>query len=229
MSQTGEAKRPVGRPRADGRPPITREAVFEVTARLIASHGYAGTSLRMIAAELGASAPSISQMFGAKHQLLNELVRTMAGVSIAFHEKLASMELQPEVRLYKMVFEEVLAVSSANESMISLFYLPELRQNEFSAAQQARDDMMGFYRETLTRGISSGVFREVNPAIATEQVFQLTETAIIARSPRKLGAPASMAADTAELVLRALLDRPSRLPRIAASARRVNLQMLPSA
>ena len=48
-------KRPVGRPRADGWPHITRQEVFDAAIGLIARYGYSGTSLRMIADELKAS------------------------------------------------------------------------------------------------------------------------------------------------------------------------------
>jgi len=221
-----QARRPVGRPRADGRPPITREAVFEAAARLIAIHGYAGTSLRMIAAELGASAPSISQMFGAKQQLLVDLVQTMASVSVDFHEQLAALALQPDVRLYKMVYEEVLAVSSANESMMSVFYLPELRQPGFEKAQASREAMLRFYRDTLAEGTKTGTFRDISVALVAEQVFQLTETAIVASNPGELGDSASLAEETAELVLCGILARPSRVSAVANAARKIPLQML---
>ena len=78
MNTTTTKKRPVGRPRADGKAPLTREAVFAVAAKLIATHGYVGTSLRMIAEPLDARAPSISRMFGSKRHLLIELVKSLS-------------------------------------------------------------------------------------------------------------------------------------------------------
>ena len=220
------ARRPVGRPRADGKPPLSRDAVFAVAVRLISTHGYAGTSLRMIADELGASAPSISQMFKTKQRMLTELVQSMSAVSIHFHEALAEMDLPPGVRLYKMVFEETRAVASANASAMSIFVLPELRQPEFVEAQQARRQMIAFYQTTVADGVSAGEFVALNPVVTAEQVFALTETSVTALSRKSLGQPARLAEDTAALVLRGFLSQPRKLARIIKAAQQIELSML---
>ncbi len=219
------AKRPVGRPRADGRPPLTKADVYAVAARLIAAQGYAGTSLRMIADELGASAPSISQLFHSKAGLLVGLVQMMAGVSIAFHERLAALGLPADVRLFKMVHEEVRAVSSATEAMVALFYLPELRQPEFAEARSVREAMLGFYLQTLQEGLGSGLLEVANPRLAAEQIFQLTETAIIAGDRDALGAPERMARETARFTLRGLLVDPERVDELGIAAAQIDLVM----
>ena len=43
------ARRPVGRPRGDGRPHLTRDEALLAAARLISAEGYTGASIRMIA------------------------------------------------------------------------------------------------------------------------------------------------------------------------------------
>ncbi|MGE0624355.1 MAG: TetR/AcrR family transcriptional regulator [Pseudomonadales bacterium] len=219
------SKRPVGRPRADGRPPLSKPAVFAAAATLIADHGYAGTSLRMIADALGASAPSLSQMFSSKQRLLVELVAHLADVSIRFHERLEGLSLLPAVRLHKMVREEVMAVSSANGSLMAIFYLPELRQPEFRDAQQARARMIGFYRDVITEGIDGGVFRNVEAYAAAEQVFQLTETSIVALDRGALGPAERLARETAEFVLRGLLTDHGALAGIRQASAAVDLAM----
>lgn len=225
MSGTASKKRPVGRPRADGKPPLTREAVFAAAAKLIATHGYAGASLRMIAESLGASAPSISWMFGSKQRLLIELVQSMSSISIRYHEQLAQMSLPPAARLFKMVHEEVMAVASTNESLMAIFYLPELRLREFRDAQAARQQMIGYYRSAIIDGIEQGVFHDVDPGSTAEQVFQLTETAIIATDRNILGTPQLLADRTADFVLRGLLQRPELLEEIASTSQQVCLSM----
>ena len=124
------ARRPVGRPRADGKPPLERRQVLLAAGQLITEHGYSGTSLRMVAEVLGTSAPAIAQRFGNKAQLLNELVAMMAEVSIRFHKTLEGMQLPADVRLYKMVHAEVTALAGAAHAPIGVFYLPELRQSQ---------------------------------------------------------------------------------------------------
>lgn len=218
-------RRPVGRPRADGAPPLSKARVFEAAASLIAEYGYAGTSLRMIAESLGARAPSLSQMFSSKQRLLLELVDALAAVSIHFHEQLEAMDLPPAVRLHRMVHEEVRAVGSANRALMAIFYLPELRQPEFAPARAARYRMVSFYRAAIAAGIRDGTFRRVDADALAEQVFQLTETSIIAADARALGPPRRLAQETAEFVLRGLLVNARSLRGIASASARVDLAM----
>ncbi|MEJ2087822.1 MAG: helix-turn-helix domain containing protein [Gammaproteobacteria bacterium] len=203
--------------------------MFAAAATLIAKHGYAGASLRMIADELGASAPSLSQMFSSKQRLLVELVAHLADVSIRFHERLEGLALPPAVRLHKMVREEVMAVSSANGSLMAIFYLPELRQPDFRDAQQARARMIGFYRDVIGAGVHQGIFRSVNPGVAAEQVFQLTETSIVALERAALGRPAELAEQSAEFVLRGLLADSGALAGIVRASAAVDLAMMTAA
>ncbi|XOV82885.1 MAG: TetR/AcrR family transcriptional regulator [bacterium] len=226
MKADKSARRPVGRPRANGKPPLSREAVFATATRLIAQHGYAGTSLRMIAQALDAQAPSITQLFKTKDNLLNELVQRLAKVSLDFHEQLSHERLAADVRLYKMLFEETRAIASAHHDIASIFYLPELRKPQFKAAQQERASMIGWYRQTLDQGVQDNLFVSTNMALSAEQVFQLTETGIIALEPALLGEPQAQAKATADFVLRGLLRRPARLSVIEKKARGCRLTMV---
>lgn len=218
-------RRPVGRPRADGSPPLDRHQVLLTAGRLITEYGYAGTSLRMVAEALGTSAPAIAQRFGTKAELLNELVSMMAAYSVRFHESLEQMSLRPDVRLYKMVHAEVLALAGSPHAPISVFYLPELRQSEFKLAREARNGMMRFYFDVIEDGIESGVFHPVWVVIAAEQAFQLTETVIIAQDRSALGSPAQLAEQTADFVLRGLLSKPGRVDGIRLAAEKIDLDM----
>ncbi|MCR9260473.1 MAG: TetR/AcrR family transcriptional regulator [Pseudomonadaceae bacterium] len=219
------AKRPVGRPRSDGRPPLERQQVLLEAGRLITEHGYAATSLRMIAQALGTSAPAIAQRFGSKAELLNELVSMMSQFSIRFHSSLKALDLPADIRLYKMVHAEVMALASAEHAPVSVFYLPELRQPQFKPAQQARARMMRFYYDVITDGIQSGLFNPVRVGIAAEQVFQLTETIIIAQDRPAMGHPAQLAEQTADFVLRGLLAKPGRHGSVRMAAEKIDLSM----
>lgn len=220
-------KRPVGRPRADGKPPVQRQEIFMTATRLIAQHGYTGTSLRMIAEELGIKAPSIIQLFNTKDRLLIELVTFLTQFSLAFHHALDAEAMPPDVRLYKMIFEETRAVSGANRDAISVYYLPELRQPQFKEAQQQRALMIAQYQRQIEAGVSQKLFRDVNVAATAERVFQLTETGIIALDPQSLGSPAEQGRSTAEFVLQSLLVKPARRDAIARKAMASTITMGP--
>ena len=225
VSVQAKTKRPVGRPRADGKPQLSREAVFAVAPGLIAEHGYEGTSLRMIAQALGAQAPSIAQLFKSKENLLNELVVWLAKISLDFHARLAHEQLSADVRLYKMIYEETKALSEANHDIAAIFYLPELRKPKFSQAQKQRASMLRWYQRTIDEGIAEGHFATTNAYLSAEQVFQLTETGIIALRPKGLGSATRQAHATADFILRGLLVKPSRLPSIKEQSQRCSLTM----
>lgn len=211
-------RRPVGRPRTDGKPHLSRARVFAVCARLIAEHGFAGTGIRLMAKELGASPASLFHLFGSKDGLLDELIAFAAAPSIAFHDRMRSLDVPPAVALYRSVHEETRTVAAADRDHAALFYLPELRKPQFAAAQAVRARMVGFYRELIDAGTRSSALRPTDPALAAEQVFQLTETSIIAASTAVgLGAEAQATA-AADFCLRALLSDPDALPRIATEA-----------
>ena len=118
-----------------------------------------------------------------------------------------------------------MAVASTNESLMAIFYLPELRQWEFREALAIRQQMIGYYRSTIIDGIEQGVFHNVNPSSTAEQVFQVTETAIIATDRSTLGTPQLLADNTADLVLRGLLKRPESLDEIASTSQQLRLNI----
>ena len=163
-----------------------REEVFGATARLVARHGFAGASIRMIAGEVGASTASIFNLFANKQALLNELVAWAASPAIEFHRALRALELPAPIALYKSLYEEARTVASADRDHASLFYLPELRLPEFTPAQAVRAEMVGHYEGLVRAGIAADAFRPVDAAFAAEQMFQLTETSILAQSASSL-------------------------------------------
>ena len=218
--------RSVGRPRAGGKPPLNRRQVLLTAGRLITEHGYAGTSLRMIADALDTSAPAIAQRFGNKANMLNELVSLMAEVSTKFHIALENMNLSADVRLYKMVHAEVMALAGAGHAPISVFYLPELRQSEFEPAQLARSRMMSFYQGVIEEGVGLGLFYTRSSVVTAEQVFQLTETIIIAQDKDALGTSEQLAEQTAQFVLRGLLVKATKLERIQVAAAKIDFSMV---
>ncbi len=217
------SRRPVGRPRKDGRPHLKREQVFWVSARLIAQHGYAGTSVRMIASALGTSPASLFNLFASKEQLLNELIVYASGPSLAFYAELRKLDLTPAVALYKSLYEEVKAVASAERSFPAMFYLPELHQEGFELAQKMRADMVGHYRDLLEAGSKAQLFFCDHSDLVAEQFFQLTETTIVARDKLQHLKVDAQATSTADLCLRAVLREPGSVASVREEAHKVQI------
>lgn len=218
-------KRPVGRPRADGKPQVSRSGILLAATGLIAKYGYSGTSLRMIADELDIQAPSILNLFKSKERLLVELVAFLSQFSLEFYEALNREKTDPDVCLYKMVYEEVIAVSGANSDVTAIFYLPELRLPAFKEAQEQRAKMISHYKVQLSLGVEKGLFYPMNEVLRAEQVFQLTETAIIALDSGQFGSVEQQAKSTADFVMQGMLVNPQRLPEIIKQALAIELKI----
>jgi len=220
-----QSRRPVGRPRGDGKPHLTRERVFAVSARLIAQHGFAGTSIRMIARELNASPASLFHLFESKTALLNGLIAYAASPSLAFYAQMVDLDAPPDVALYKSIYEEVRAVASADRDHAALFYLPEIWQADFAAARQVRTDMVTHYHGLIARGCAAGLLQAPHVSLAAEQVFQLTETSILAGDMASTLSPDEQAVAAADFSLRGLLADSVRLEDIRGQAARISLQI----
>lgn len=223
-------RRPVGRPRGDGKPHLTRQRVFEVCTKLIAEHGFAGTSIRMMASALQASPASLFNLFGSKDGLLNELIAYAAQGSFAFYEAINDVDAAPDVLLYKSIYEEVFAVASADRDYVGIFYLPELRKPEFSSAQTVRAKMVAHYAGLIEQCSKSDLLNIGNVQLVAEQVFQLTETSILAPGLTDMLSPADQARQTAEFCLRAMHCSGPRLRSIEHAAAKIDLRIaLPEA
>ena len=220
-------RRPVGRPRGDGKPHLTRQRVFEICTKLIAEHGFAGTSIRMMANALDASPASLFNLFGSKDGLLNELISYAAQASLSFYDELKRVDADPEVLLYKSICEEVIAVASADQDYVGIFYLPELRKPEFLSAQAVRTRMVAHYADLIEACLSKSTLQADQSQLAAEQVFQLTETSILA--PHLAGElpPEKQAKATADFCFRAMRCDEVELLLVRKAAAKIDLRIMP--
>ena len=224
-TNAAKKRRPVGRPRGDGKPHLTRQRVFEVCTKLIAQHGFAGASIRMMATALDASPASLFNLFGSKDGLLNELIAYAAQGSFAFYEALSEIDATPEVLLYKSIYEEVIAVASADRDYVGIFYLPELRKQEFKSAQAVRASMVAHYVRLIEQCSKDDLLDVDSVQLAAEQVFQLTETSILAPNVAEALSPADQARQTAQFCMRALRCTEPRLQSIREAAAKIDLHI----
>jgi len=177
----------------------------------------------MIARAAETSPASIFNLFESKDALLNSLIAYTAGSSFDFYKKITSLTSAPDVVLYKSIYEEVLAIATAAPEIPALVYLPELNKPGFEVAQQVRADMVNHYYQQVAAGIELGIFNCVDPQLAAEQVFQLTETSILAGPSAHALAPAVQALGAAQLALRGLLVDATRLGEIAQRATAIDI------
>ena len=181
MSETKKRKkRPVGRPRVDGRSHLTKIDVFRTAAKLMSVFGFTGTSVRMIAQELDCTTASIFNLFPTKKDLFDELITFVAEVPIEFYEELRALNLPPAEALFKSLMEDSMILNSAPVEFIALFEMPELRHPDFGHARSLRRKFVSHYDSIIADGIDQGDFHECNARWMAEQMIQLIETCIMA-------------------------------------------------
>ena len=211
------------RPRRDGRPPLSAQDILRVALRRFAASGYATTSVRQIAEELGVFPASIYNHFASKEAMLDACFS--AGILRAeadYFTEVAGLGLPPDVALYKLVYEEVLLVSSGSLKQ-RFFLLPEIREKPLPGVTALWDEICGTYEEVIKAGIEEGAFVDVPSRVTAEHFFSLTLTVLASFRPEGLGAAPEQATAAADLALRSLLVRPSRLNTIRRRAAKLEL------
>jgi len=179
-----------------------------------------------MAVALQAAPASVFNLFPTKEVLLNELLAFAASPSLAFYSELAKLKIPPETALFKCITEEVTTIASVGGDFPSIFYLPELSKPGFEPAQKVRANMVAFYRSLIDSGCYLGVLTTEAPDLAAEQVFQLTETSIIAEGTASKFAPEDVARLTARFCLRGLLSNPRDLDDIERAADDIALKFV---
>ena len=69
----------------------TKTRLLETASRIFSEHGYAGTSIRMIAGELGVSVSAVSFHYGSKEILYKAVLERAAAISEEFYGPLPSL------------------------------------------------------------------------------------------------------------------------------------------
>ncbi len=108
----------------DARRTDTRERILEVAARLFSEQGFAGTSIRDIADELGVTKAALYYHFPSKDAILGELVaQPLAAVRAVLAEP---HRLTDRAGREKFIRRAVDAMSSCGPEMMAVFRDPKL-------------------------------------------------------------------------------------------------------
>lgn len=187
-------------------PSGSRRLILETALRLFAERGYAGTSIRDIAAACGLQGPTIYSHYPSKEHVLSELVR------IAHEEHLrrvrtALLESQPDprdqIRAYVRAhvgfhtdFPMLAVVGNTELHMLS----PELGQPIYQVRKQSEQTLM----DIAQRGIDRGAFTVPHPWLAVAAIGGMGLRVAFWYSPECGIAPELTADSYAEFALRIL-------------------------
>jgi AcrR family transcriptional regulator len=216
-----------GRPRADGRPPITRRQVLAAAATLISERGFGETSIRMIADFLNARASTVFHHFPSKDLILDELVSELFRVERHFVQQVVEADLPPEVALYKLIFEDLLVGAADNLVLQRIFLLPDLRSGRFPLAAEHWNELVTAYANTIAIGQKRGIFVACDRRAAAEGLFNLLSTPLIGFASPAQPTASVLASTLANIGVRGILKDPTRIEDIARQAAAVKLVMQP--
>ncbi|MFZ1705630.1 MAG: TetR/AcrR family transcriptional regulator [Saprospiraceae bacterium] len=144
-----------------------KEEILEVSARLFKEKGYASTTMREIAENVGIEAASIYHHFKGKDELLHEICFKVARDYTTKMVNIESTYISPIDKLttlirfhIQIVFDNVNGISVTNNEWRHLL---EPGLSEFKKARQTYENQLG---QIINEGIKLGVLKEVDSTVA---------------------------------------------------------------
>lgn len=110
----------------------TRNQLLEVAERLFAARGFYGTSIAVIASEVGLTKQALLHHFGSKEKLYGEVLREISERTLLSTEKIAAQFESPARQLEEMVVAQFHAQMTNTDA--AKLIMRELLDNEQRAA-----------------------------------------------------------------------------------------------
>lgn len=216
------AIRSPGRPRKDGRPPMTRANILKAAQHLFATQGFVGTSMRDICNKLGVTLSSIFHQFPTKLSILEEILSTTIGRELEFYQNLEETGKSAAVQLYVIMISDPEQVAKARGETLAVVGLPEARNKKLKKIFEGRKKTIDHFKKLVNSGIKDGEFRDVDPIVMGEVLTLLSEAPVYTTT--NIGSPKHQAKQIVQFVFFALLKDPSQLSAIESEAKSVNVQ-----
>jgi len=186
-------------------------------AGLFEHNGYAATSTRMIATEVGLRQASLFHYFARKEDVLTELLDRTVRPALEIARRQALERHDPATALWLLSREDTANLCRGPHNLGALQLLPEVRSGpQFDWFWRRRNQLFRVYGRFIARGCASGDFPEADPRGSADVVFGLVESVITA-SPsfrRRSTTPVVIA----DAVLRVCGVAPTQARRVARAA-----------
>ncbi|CRZ13732.1 TetR/AcrR family transcriptional regulator [Mycolicibacterium neworleansense] len=178
-----------GRPRLERprRPGTTaREQILDAAAELFTTHGYASTSTRRIADEVGVRQASLYHHFGTKDDILDALLADTVDDALRLGAELIDSAGPAAQHLHTLVVADAHQLCAGRWNLGALYLLPELRTDRFEPFRRRRAELREVYRK-----LSEAVIAEcAGQPDAADLPFRLVESVVNSRSDDVEGSPA---------------------------------------
>jgi len=184
-------------------PTDTRQKLLDVTVALISEHGCAGTSLQMIADELGITKAAIYYHFRSRDELLVALMQPMLQqsletVAMAERQPTARTQMEAMVRGYAQIVTKNRSLAAVvvfdNSVRRILQKQPEwgdVIERQLALLMQLESDTTGFLRVTTLfsglAGAATGAPLDIDDASLIEELSAIGRRILGLRQPRRRG------------------------------------------
>jgi AcrR family transcriptional regulator len=203
------------------KPMTTPDRILREASLLFAVKGFHGTSTREIADAVGVRQPSLFHHFASKHDIARALYAYACGRSPALGRlKEVPPGTSASVELYQNTRREVLVEMTSAYDLRGLWLSALLDEPEFSEWHARYHASLERLHALVERGIADGEFIARRADVVVEVFDAMTNQAVRWKMARR---DEWVPDEMAELALRLVLVRPSRIPSIRRQADRIML------
>lgn len=212
------ARKRTGRPRLDSRPVVgdPTDEILGAAARLFGEHGVSGTTMSLIAREVGLKQSSLYYYFRSRDDTVLALLKRANVVPLELVDRVIEGPGTVPEKLYRFVMGDVEALCALPFDINEVHRIAARDPDAFHEYWSERARLEQRLASLLRSGAKNGTLRPVN-ARATALTIMSNDEGV--QNWYRLGTskrPADIARDHAELTVAGLLPDHGRIARIAA-------------
>jgi AcrR family transcriptional regulator len=182
-----------------------RQEILRVAARLFAEHGYEGTTLDMIADELGLSKPSLYYYVKSKEDVLSQIFQDIFERVLERAEVDVTAEMSPIERLRRLIVAYVTHACIYPEGRVLFLYESHLLSVCSPGLVDLRDRYQRQVEAAVTEGMRLGVFHVAHGRLAALAVIGALHAIPLWYTPDGPLPPSAIAEQYARLLIGGLI------------------------
>ena len=189
--------------------------ILQAASAVFRRRGLHATGMRDIAAELGMHVGNLYYYFENKQEILAFCQEQTLKDLLSLVESVGSQTIRADTKLFRVVRGHVTQLNEETPGSLAHLEIEALDQPWRKRIQQRRDRYEAGLRAILEEGIEDGIFRTVDPKVATMALLGAANWTVKWFQPEGEMSSSEIGGQFAELFVRGLLA-PGIRPRLAA-------------
>ncbi len=151
---------------------MTRDDILDAAAQVFRQKGFHGASMADIAETVKLQKASLYHHVSSKQEILLALLDRALEMLFEHISNVTDQSLSPDEKLRKMIISYLQAMTENGDlAVVLLLEHRSLNPDLRSRHVPNRDRFEHLWRDVVAQGITEGVFREVDPVMATRSLF----------------------------------------------------------